>query len=282
MAIAAQAQKQGGLVGFIDAEAAFNLENAKAMGVDPAKLVLAQPDSGNEAFKIIWEMCESKLFDLIILDSLAALMADNEVVDNAEDLGENKQIGAHAKMISDGMRRVNKKLADANTAVIVISQIRMMPGAYGNPENYGPQALKFYTSVVINLRSSKSDKITKRVNGAEVAIGQKIRATIIKNKMAPPQRKAEFELYFDSGISGEMSLIDAAVELGVITKSGASFSDAKTGERIAYGKENFKDLLSQDEGLMKSLTERVYEALRPNEVASEGSEEKGFLDEGES
>jgi len=255
LATCAMAQKMGGFVGVIDAEHAFSRDFAvNAFGIDPDRLAIAQPDDGVTALRMVERMCESGAFDVIVVDSVAALlppaMAENEI-------GEANQLGQHAKMMSDGLRKLTPIVANSRAVVIFVNQIRMNPGAYGNPETTtGGKALPFYASVRIEVRSPASKRITQ---GSQ-AIGQTCNIKIKKNKVAPPHREASYELYYDSGIAFEASLIEAAEQVGVITRAGASYTEVATGERIGVGREQVKLALQTDEELRDRLTRATYAA----------------------
>ena len=255
LATCAMAQKMGGFVGVIDAEHAFSRDFAvNAFGIDPDRLAIAQPDDGVTALRMVERMCESGAFDVIVVDSVAALlppqMAENEI-------GDANQLGQHAKMMSDGLRKLTPVVANSRAVVIFVNQIRMNPGAYGNPETTtGGKALPFYASVRIEVRSPASKRITQ---GSQ-AVGQLCNIKIKKNKVAPPHREASYELYYESGIAFESSLVEAAEQVGVITRAGASYTEAATGERIGVGREQVKLALQSDPELVDRLTRATYAA----------------------
>lgn len=255
LATCAMAQKMGGFVGYVDAEHAFSRDFAvNAFGIDESRLALAQPDDGIQALRMVERMCESGAFDVIVIDSVAALlppaMAEAEI-------GDSNQLGQHAKMMSDGMRKLTPAVANSRAVVIFINQIRMNPGAYGNPETTtGGKALPYYASVRIEVRSPASKRITQ---GSQ-PIGQVCTIKIKKNKVAPPHREASYELYYATGIAFEASLLEAAEAVGVVTRAGASYTEVATGERIGVGKEQVKLALQGDDDLRRRLTRATYEA----------------------
>lgn len=252
IAVAAQAQKMGGFVGVIDAEHAFSRDFAvNGFGIDEQRLALAQPDDGITALRMVERMAQSGAFDVIIIDSVAALvppaMAEAEI-------GDSNQLGQHAKMMSDGLRKLTPVVANSRAVVIFINQIRMNPGAYGNPETTtGGKALPFYASVRIEVRSPASKRITEGGN----VVGQTCNIKIKKNKVAPPHREASYDLFYASGIAYEASLLEAAETMGVIQRAGASYTEVATGERIGVGKEQAKTAL-QDPVLRNRITTAVY------------------------
>lgn len=255
LSTAAQAQKMGGFVGYIDAEHAFNRDFAvKAFGIDPSRLALAQPDDGITALRMVERMCDSAAFDVVIVDSVAALvppaMAEAEI-------GESNQLGQHAKMMSDGLRKLTPVVAKSRAVVIFVNQLRLNPNAYGNPETTpGGKALPYYASVRIEVRSPNS----KRLTVGSQAVGQICTATVKKNKVAPPHRQATYELYYETGIATEASLLEVAEDIGVVTRAGASYTEVATGERIGVGKEAAKLAVSQDPELRERLIAAVYAA----------------------
>jgi recombination protein RecA len=255
LAVAAEAQKMGGFVGVIDAEHAFSRDFAvKAFGIDETRLALAQPDDGIAGLQMVEKMCESKAFDVIIVDSVAALIPP-AMAENA--IGEANQLGQHAKMMSDGLRKLTPVVANSRAVVIMVNQIRMNPTAYGNPEvTTGGRALPFYASVRIEVRSPAS----KRLLDGKIPVGQTCSIKIKKNKVAPPHRETSYDLYYESGIAREASLIEAAEKMEVITRAGASYTEVATGERIAVGKEQVKEVLKTDDAMRVRLEKAVWEA----------------------
>lgn len=262
LAVAAQAQLLGGFVGVIDAEHAFSRDFAiNAFGIDESRLALAQPEDGIKALRMAERMAASGAFDVIIVDSVAALlppaMAEAEI-------GDANQLGQHAKMMSDGLRKLTPVVAASRAVVIFVNQIRMNPTAYGNPETTtGGKALGFYSSVRLEVRSPAS----KRIMQGTVPVGQTCNVKIKKNKVAPPHREASYELYYDSGIALESSLLAAAEEVGVVSRSGASYTEVATGERIGVGKEQVKTALAQDVELRERITDAVYATAGVSRVA---------------
>jgi recombination protein RecA len=256
MSVCANAHKLGGTVGYIDAEHAFDPMWAQtAFGMDRARTVVAQPDDGIKALRMVQRMCESNVFDVIVIDSVAALlppaMAEAEI-------GEANQLGQHAKLMSDGLRKLVPVVAESNAVVIFINQIRMNPGAYGNPETTtGGKALKFYSSMRIEVRAPAS----KRYTVDKEVVGQRCEVKVPKNKLAPPYRTCAYDLYYRTGISSGGALLEAAEGLGVILRGGSSYTEVATGERIAVGKEATKAAIDADAELAKRLTQAIYQAL---------------------
>ncbi len=260
LAVAGNCQRGGGNVAFIDAEHALNLELALAMGVNPHTMVIYQPTSGEDAIEMTRQMATSGAFDMIIVDSVAQLTPEAEL--KAEVTQQH--MGLHARLISKFMRIITEPVATTNTMLVLINQVRSNLQAYGAPEtSTGGQAIKFSASVRIEVRSSGSDQI--KDSSGEV-IGQTCRVTVRKNKFGPPHRKAEYDLIFGEGIRGSSSLLGAAEKLGLVTRSGSSYTDASTGERIAIGKENAKTRLDEDAELAARLTALVYLALSHRDV----------------
>lgn len=254
----AQAQRAGGTVGVVDVEYALSPAHAENMGLDLSRTVIAQPEGGDEALNMVAKMCESGAFDVVVLDSVAALIPASEL---EGELGDNNRLGAHAQMLSRGLRKLTPIVARSKAVAIFVNQIRMNPTAYGNPETTtGGRALGFYSSVRVEVRSSASKRITGRGGAADV-IGQTTTFKITKNKVAPPYRTGTYELYFDSGIAQELSLVEVAERCGVLARAGASYTEVSTGERLAVGKESLRQLLVEDRDTFGRLYRAVYETL---------------------
>ena len=255
LSVAANAQKQGGTVAFVDAENALTRELTGFMGVDPHNMMLFQPNSGEDAIDVINKILAAKAADIIIVDSVAAL------VPTAELEAETAQqfMGLHARMMSRWMRRVSAAVAESDTMLILINQVRANLGAYGTPDTTtGGRAIKFYASVRIEVGTNSGKRI---FNTAKDQIGHTCVATIRKNKVGMPFKKAEYDLIYGQGISGAGSLLDVCVELGVVTRAGSSYVDTETSERLAVGKEKAKTRIKEDPELAERLTNKVHEIL---------------------
>ncbi len=265
--ITAECQKQGGIAAFIDAEHALDTKYAGNLGVDIDNLYVSQPDFGEQALDIVETMARSGAIDLIVIDSVAALTPKTEI---EGDMGDT-HVGLQARLMSQALRKLTSVLHKMNTTVIFINQIRMKIGmmGYGSPETTtGGNALKFYASVRIDVRRIATLK------QAEENIGNRVKAKVIKNKVAPPFKQAEFDIMFGEGISKEGELVDYGVKLDIIDKSGAWFSygDKKLGQ----GRENVKALLKEDQELAKEIENGIKNAMGINDnKASEEETEEG-------
>jgi len=254
--IVAEAQKKGGICAFIDAEHALDIFYAKNLGVDVENLLVSQPDYGEQALEILETLTRSGAVDLIVIDSVAALTPKSEI---DGDMGD-QHVGLQARLMSQALRKITGILHKMGTTVIFINQIRMKIGmmGYGSPETTtGGNALKFYASVRIDVR-----RIAALKQG-ESNIGNRVRAKVVKNKVAPPFREAEFDVMFGEGISKEGELVDYGVKLDIIDKSGAWFSygDKKLGQ----GKENVKTLLKDDKDLAREIEGKILQAIGSSE-----------------
>jgi len=249
--IIAEAQKMGGVAAFIDAEHALDPGYAKNLGVDVDNLLISQPDSGEQALEIVETLVRSGAVDVIAIDSVAALVPRAEL---EGDMGE-AQMGAQARLMSQALRKLTAAVSKSNTCVLFINQIRQKIGVmFGNPETTtGGQALKFYSSLRLDIR--KVDNIKE---GQDV-VGSRVRVRVVKNKVAPPYKQAEFDIMYDRGISKEGDILDVGVALGIIEKSGAWFSYG--GERIAQGRENAKEYLRSHPELMKEIEMKIREKV---------------------
>jgi recombination protein RecA len=250
--ITAECQRQGGIAAFIDAEHALDVKYAKNLGVDVDNLYVSQPDFGEQALDIVETMARSGAIDLIVIDSVAALTPKTEI---EGDMGDT-HVGLQARLMSQALRKLTGVLHKMNTTVIFINQIRMKIGTmgYGSPETTtGGNALKFYASVRIDVRRIATLK------QAEENIGNRVKAKVIKNKVAPPFKQVEFDIMFGEGISKEGELVDYGVKLDIIDKSGAWFSygDKKLGQ----GRENVKALLKEDPELAKEIEDGIKVAM---------------------
>lgn len=245
--IIAQAQKMGGLVLYIDAEHALDTHYASICGVNVDGLKAAQPGTGEEALDIAEKMVRTHALDCVVIDSVAALVPRAEI---EGEMGES-HVGLQARLMSQALRKLTGEISKSNTAVIFINQLREKVGViFGNPEvTPGGRALKFYSSVRIDLRKAEAIK-----NGSEI-IGNRVRAKVVKNKMAPPYRVAEFDIMFNCGISKEGDIIDLGVSSGVIKKSGSFFDFA--GNKLGQGREKAREFLVQHPEVANEIEKQV-------------------------
>ena len=248
----AEAQKNGGIAAIIDAEHAFDRFYAQKLGVDVNSLLIAQPDNGEQALEIADQLISSAAVDLVIIDSVAALTPKAEI---EGDMGDNK-VGLQARLMSQALRKLTATISKTNTTCIFINQLREKIGVmFGNPETTtGGNALKFYASVRIDIRKSTPVK-----DGEEI-LGHLTKVKIVKNKVAPPFRRAEFEIMFGEGISKVGEIIDLGVEYGIIKKSGSWFSYGET--KLGQGRDAVKDLLIDNPELIEELEAKIVEALK--------------------
>ncbi len=246
LTIIAQAQKLGGLAAFIDAEHALDSVYAKKLGVDTDNLVISQPDTGEQALEITETLVRSGALDVIVIDSVAALVPKAEIEGEMGDA----QMGLQARLMSQAMRKLTGVISKSNVCVIFINQIREKIGVlFGNPETTtGGRALKFYASVRLDIRRIGSVKDGEEVTGSHTKV------KVVKNKVAPPFKEAEFDIMYGSGISAEGDLADMAIELGMIEKSGTWFT---LGQERLQGRENLKRFLVENPEVMKDLDLRV-------------------------
>jgi recombination protein RecA len=245
--IIAEAQKRGGLVAYIDAEHAMDPVYAANCGVNVDSLLISQPDTGEQALEICEALVRSSAVDVIIIDSVAALVPRAEI---EGDMGD-PQMGLQARLMSQALRKLAAAIGRSGTAVVFINQLREKVGiVFGNPEvTTGGRALKFYSSTRIELRRAET---LKQGNDA---VGSRVRAKVVKNKVAPPFRTAEFDIMFDHGISKEGNLIDIGIELGLVTKAGAFFSYGDT--RLGQGRESAKKYIQENPELAQEIEERI-------------------------
>ncbi len=245
--IIAEAQKRGGTVAYIDAEHALDPSYAGNCGVNVDELLISQPDTGEQALEITEALVRSSAIDVIIIDSVAALVPRAEI---EGDMGD-PQMGLQARLMSQALRKLAAAIGRSGTAVVFINQLREKVGiVFGNPEvTTGGRALKFYSSTRIELRRAE---IIKRGNEA---IGSRVKAKVVKNKVAPPFRSTEFDIMFDHGISKEGNILDVGLELGLVTKAGAFFSYGDT--RLGQGRENVKQYLKENPELAQEIEEKI-------------------------
>ena len=248
----AEAQKAGGLAAIIDAEHAFDRTYAEKLGVNVDNLWIAQPDNGEQALEIAEQLIRSSAVDIIVIDSVAALTPKAEI---EGEMGDNK-VGLHARLMSQALRKMTGAISKSNTTCIFINQLREKIGVlFGNPETTtGGNALKFYASTRIDIRKSTPIK-----DGEEI-MGHLTKVKVLKNKVAPPFRKAEFDIVFGEGISRSGEIIDLGVELDIIKKSGSWFSYGDT--KLGQGREAAKEMIRDNEELAEELTEKIREAIR--------------------
>lgn len=245
-----EAQKRGGTAAFIDAEHALDVSFAKRIGVDTENLIISQPDSGEQALEIVDTLVRSGAFDIIVVDSVAALVPQAEL---EGDMGDS-HMGLHARLMSQALRKLTGSINRSHTCLIFINQLRMKIGVmFGSPETTtGGRALPFYASVRLDIRR------IARVKDGDVDIGNRTRVKVIKNKVAPPFREAEFDLIFHGdqiGISWEGDLVDIGVEKGLVDKSGAWFS--YKGERLGQGRDNAKNFLRENPAIAAEIEQKL-------------------------
>ena len=247
----AEVQKQGGIAAFIDAEHAFDQFYAKKLGVDIANLLISQPDNGEQALEIADNLIRSGAVDLVVIDSVAALTPKAEI---EGEMGDS-QMGLQARLMSKALRKLTGSISKAGCCCIFINQLREKIGVmFGNPETTtGGNALKFYSSVRLDIRRS-----TQLKDGEEI-IGNRVKVKVVKNKVAPPFRKAEFDIMYGEGISKVGEIIDLGVELNILKKSGSWFSYGET--RLGQGRDSIKTLLLDNPELADELEAKIKEAI---------------------
>ena len=243
----AEVQKRGGIAGFIDAEHALDPVYAKNIGVDIDELYISQPDSGDQALEISETMVRSGAMDIIVIDSVAALVPKQEI---EGDMGDT-HVGLQARLMSQALRKLTPVISKSNCVVIFINQLREKVGVmFGNPETTtGGRALKFYASVRMDIRRTETLK-----QGGEM-VGNHVRVKIVKNKIAPPFKEAEFDIMFGKGISKEGDILDLATNINLVNKSGAWY--AYNGNKIGQGRENAKNYLTEHPDVMEELEAKV-------------------------
>ena len=248
----AECQKQGGTAAFIDAEHAFDRYYAQNLGVNIDELIISQPDNGEQALEIADQLIRSSAIDIIVIDSVAALVPKAEI---EGDMGDNK-VGLHARLMSQALRKLTSTISKTNTTCIFINQLREKIGVmFGNPETTtGGNALKFYASVRLDIR-----RVTTLKDG-DTPIGNQVRVKVVKNKVAPPFRKAEFEITFGEGISHMGEVVDCGVECGIIKKSGSWFSYGDT--RLGQGRDAVKKVIKDNPELLEEIEGKIAAALK--------------------
>jgi len=262
LSIVAQAQKNGGTAAYIDAEHALDSKYARAMGVDVDNLLISQPDTGEDALEITETLVRSNAMDVIVIDSVAALVPKAEI---EGDMGDS-HMGLQARLMSQALRKLTAVANRSKTCIVFINQIRMKIGVmFGNPETTpGGLALKFHSSVRMDIRRIET------IKQGDQMIGNRVRVKVVKNKMAPPFRNTEFEIIFGEGISYAGDLMDLAVENNVIEKAGAWFS--YQGERLGQGRDNIKTMLKQNPDLLQKIEIELKAKL--NQPAGQKTEDK--------
>ena len=248
----AQAQKLGGIAAMIDAEHAFDRSYAKALGVNLDTLLISQPDNGEQALEIADNLIRSGAIDIIVIASVAALTPKAEI---EGEMGDNK-VGLQARLMSQALRKLTANISKTNTCCIFINQLREKIGVmFGNPETTtGGNALKFYASVRIDVRR------TTQLKDGEEALGNRTRVKVVKNKMAPPFKKAEFDIVYGEGISRAGEIVDLGVEYGIISKSGSWFSYGD--QKLAQGREATKQLIKDNVELAEEIEAKLRDALK--------------------
>lgn len=248
----AEAQKKGGIAAFIDAEHAFDRVYAEKLGVDIENLIISQPDNGEQALEIADNLIRSGAVDIVIIDSVAALTPKSEI---EGEMGDSK-MGLHARLMSQALRKLTASISKTKSTVIFINQLREKIGVvFGNPETTtGGNALKFYASVRLDIRRSTQIK-----DSDSVATGNKVRVKVVKNKVAPPFKQAEFDIMYGEGISKVGEIIDLGVDYEIIRKAGSWFSYGES--RLGQGRDAVKTMLSDNPELMEELEEKIKEAI---------------------
>jgi recombination protein RecA len=251
MHVVAEAQRNGGICAYVDAEHAMDPIYARAIGVDVDELLISQPDTGEQALEITDMLVRSGALDVVVIDSVAALTPRAEI---EGDMGDT-HVGLQARLMSQALRKLTANLNKTNTICIFINQLREKIGVmFGSPETTpGGRALKFYSSVRLDIRRIESIK-----DGVEV-VGNRTRVKVVKNKVAPPFRQAEFDIMYGKGISREGSLLDIGVDLGFVKKSGAWYT--YEGEQLGQGRENAKAFLVENPEIMVEVSERILQQV---------------------
>jgi recombination protein RecA len=267
--VVAEAQRNGGVCAYIDAEHAMDPVYAQAIGVNVDELLISQPDTGEQALEIADMLIRSGALDVLVIDSVAALVPRAEI---EGEMGDS-HMGLQARLMSQALRKLTGNLNKSRTICIFINQLREKIGiVFGNPETTpGGRALKFYSSVRLDIRRIESIK-----DGAEV-IGNRTRVKVVKNKVASPFRQAEFDIMYGKGISREGSLLDVGVDLGIIKKSGAWFT--YEGEQLGQGRENVKNFLTENVDLMVEISEKIRTEVGINDTVDLTDEESDDSEE---
>ena len=250
--VVAEVQKSGGVAAFIDAEHALDPAYAKRIGVDTEKLLVSQPDSGEQALEIVETLVRSNAVDIVVVDSVAALVPQAEI---EGDMGDS-HMGLQARLMSQALRKLTAIISRSKCTVVFINQLRMKIGVmFGNPETTtGGNALKFYASVRMDIRR------TSQIKSAEEVLGNRVRVKVVKNKIAPPFREAEFDIMYNQGISREGDVLDLAIAKGILTKSGAWI--AYKGNNVAQGREAGKQYLKDNPEILTEIAAEVTEATK--------------------
>ena len=266
--IVAEDQKQGQTCAFIDAEHALDAEYAKNLGVDIDNLILSQPDTGEQGLDIAESLVRSGAVDLIVIDSVAALVPKAEI---EGEMGAS-HVGLQARLMSQALRRLTGVIAKSNTTVIFINQLREKVGVmFGNPETTpGGRALKFYSSVRLDIRRIKT------ITQGDDSIGSRTRVKVVKNKVAPPFKVVEFDIMYGQGISKTGVLLDTAVDLDIVDKAGSWFS--YKGEKLGQGRENVKDYLEENPEITSQIDAEVRASMNPEDKKEEGEENEDSKD----
>ena len=271
MHVVAEAQRNGGICAYIDAEHAMDPVYARAIGVDVDELLISQPDTGEQALEITDMLIRSGALDVVAIDSVAALTPRAEI---EGDMGDH-HVGLQARLMSQALRKLTANLNKSNTICIFINQLREKIGVmFGSPEvTPGGRALKFYSSIRLDIRRIESIK-----DGVEI-VGNRTRVKVVKNKVSPPFKQAEFDIMYGKGISREGSVLDLGVDEGIVKKSGAWYT--YDGEQLGQGRENAKKFLQENAEIMVEISDRVWKAVRPDADAdaddadAESSDETG-------
>lgn len=265
----AEAQKQGGIAAIIDAEHAFDRFYAEKLGVDTDNLIIAQPDNGEQALEIAEQLIRSSAIDILVVDSVAALTPKSEI---EGDMGD-RNVGVQARLMSQAMRKLTGAISRTNTCCIFINQLRDKIGVMFGPSETTPggNALKFYSSVRVDIRPSTTIK-----DGDEV-YGRKTKVKIVKNKVAPPFKRAEFDIMFGEGISRSSEILDLAVDLDIVTKSGSWFS--YEGSKLAQGREAAKSVIDDNPELADELEAKIMEALYKADHHIKSSKDEDDVDD---
>lgn len=260
----AEAQKMGGVAAFIDAEHALDLQYAKRLGVDTDNLILSQPDYGEQALEIVESLVSSNAVDIVVIDSVAALVPRAEI---EGDMGDS-HMGLLARLMSQALRKLSGIVSKSNTCVVFLNQIRQKIGiVFGNPETTpGGVALKFYSTIRLEVRRGQTIK-----DGDEI-IGNSTKVKVVKNKVAPPFKTAEFDLMYGTGISKSGTVLDVASDMDIVEKAGSWYS--YNGERLGQGRENVKTLLENNEELLNEIETKIRSQVNANSHKDKDSEGK--------